>query len=56
MGLYTLRKETNMKYLSTILIFIFLLIGGCNGGGGGGGVNNRWEIQYHYRDTYKLLT
>jgi hypothetical protein len=26
-----------MKYLSTILICIFLFIGGCNSGGGGGG-------------------
>ena len=34
MGRYTLCKETNMKYLSTILICIFLLIGGCKSGGG----------------------
>ena len=26
-----------MKYISTILIFIFLIIGGCNSGGGSGG-------------------
>jgi len=34
-----------MKYLSTILIFIFLLIGGCkNGGSGGGGGGDADEI------------
>ena len=33
-----------MKYLSTILICIFLFIGGCNSGGGGGGGGDADEI------------
>jgi hypothetical protein len=33
-----------MKYISTILICIFLLIGGCNSGGSGGGGGDADEI------------